>query len=94
MKGYELIVFANAILFAVIGSLALLNGTLIARQADACTSGNATQCERDRTVADTTLKVSPYLFVVAVLLAAVGVGLVLWRRSRELPEADRGGGSP
>ena len=80
MKGYEMIVIVNGIVFLVVGLLTFLNGAVLEHQGTRCPTGNATQCQRDLTIGETTRTVAPYLFSVGIALLGTGTSLVLYRR--------------
>jgi len=91
-----MIVLVNGLLFLAIGGLSLANGVFIHRQGVTCADGNATRCERQVAVGDTTTRVSPYLLAFGAALVAVSVSLMLYRRwyRPEKPEPDEGPGYP
>lgn len=83
MKGYEMVLIVNGILFLVLGLLTLLNSFLLGEQGERCPQGNITQCERESLIASTARLVAPYLFAGGILL--LGTGLILVHRRRQRP---------
>jgi hypothetical protein len=80
MKGYELIILANGILFLVLGVFVLFNGVVLEKQGLRCSSGNQTVCDRDLDIGHATKQVAPWISAVGVLLLGLGSSLVLHRR--------------
>jgi hypothetical protein len=96
MKGYEMIVLVNGLLFLAVGGLALANGVFIRHQGSECASDNRTQCDRQVAVGETTVRVAPFLLAVGAGLLGLAVSLILYRRwyRPSRPEPDEGPGYP
>lgn len=80
MKGYEMIVLVNGILFLAIGGLTFANGLFIQGKGFECATGNATRCERDLVIGGSTLSVAPYLVAFGAGLLGLAASLILYRR--------------
>ncbi len=88
MKGYELIILANGVLFLILGALVLLNGVVLEKQGLRCSSGNQTVCDRDLGIGQATKEVAPWISAAGVLLLGLGTGLILHRRWYRPPKAE------
>ena len=83
MKGYELVLYANAIVFLGLSFFALTYGIMLTHQSDLCPERTAT-CERQADLGASALRVAPFLAAIGTLLAGVAATLTL-RRVKLVP---------
>lgn len=78
MKGYELVLYANAVIFLGFSFFALTYGIMIARQAELCPEPGPV-CDRQAFLGHRALLAAPYLGALGALLAGLAATATLWR---------------
>lgn len=78
MKGYELVLYANAVLFLGLSFFALTYGIMLTRQASLCPEPTTT-CATQAALGGRANQVAPFLGAFGTLLAGVGATFTLRR---------------
>lgn len=78
MKGYELVLYANAILFLGFCFFGLTFGIMFSHQARLCAAPSP-DCDRQAALGSRAIDVAPFLGALATILAGAAATSTLWR---------------